>query len=121
MHIKKRIVPFYKPTFTERKEIISFLINHGGVTSTDTVCQVFFLMLPHYFVMYIVFGGYTTQALMDPLWGVVLWFSQWSSCTQTKYPLVHFPHPKNHHRVNIGGIPTNVRDCLCLADPLWFK
>ena len=26
------------------------------------------------------------------------------------------PHPKIHHRVNIDGIPTNAKNCLCLAD-----
>ena len=25
-------------------------------------------------------------------------------------------HPKIHHRVNIDGIPTNAKNCLCLAD-----
>ena len=61
-----------------QKEILLLvLINHSGVTSTDTVHK-----------------DCTAQTLMEPLWVVVLWFSWWGSCAQTKYHLVYSPHPK---------------------------
>ena len=61
------------------------------------------------------FWGYTAQALMEPLWGVLL-LSQWGSCTQTSTSFGPLPHPKIHHRVNIRWYPHLARDCLCLAD-----
>ena len=33
-----------------------------------------------------------------------------------QYPLVHSPHPKIHHKVNIDGISISSKNCLCLAD-----
>ena len=94
--------------------VINLLINHGGVTSPDTVCHVF---CKYYFIVLL---GCTAQTLTGPLWGVVVWFSQWGSCAWTKYPLVHLPHLKIYHRVNVDGIPTNARKHLYLADLWWF-
>ena len=51
------------------------------------------------------FQGCTAKTLTGPLWGVILWFYWWGSCTRTKYPLVYSPHPKIDLRVNISGIP----------------
>ena len=54
---KKRIV-IHEPICDKKNhvvKVINLLINHGGVTSTNTMCQVFFSVLPHYFAMYIAF------------------------------------------------------------------
>ena len=51
------------------------------------------------------FQSCTAQTLMGPLWGFVLWFSQWGSCTQTKYPLVHSPHPKIYQSTSLVSPP----------------
>ena len=92
----------------------------GWVTFTDTVCQVFFSMLPYYFTVYIAFqivlprhsqGLYGELSFGFPSKAAVLWQISFG-------PL---PHPKIHHRVNIDGIATNARNCLCLADIWWFK
>ena len=95
-------------------KVINLLIIHGVVTTTNTVCQVFLVFnatsLSHCVHC---FQGCTAQTLTGPLWGVVLWFSQWGSCTQTKCPLVQ-PIQKSTIE-NINGIPTNAYDHLFLA------
>ena len=75
---------------------INLLIHHGGVTSTNTNCQVsfFFFNATPLFHPASCFWVYTAQALMEPLWEV-LWLPWWGSWTWTKYPLVHSPIQKS--------------------------
>ena len=58
-------------------KIVNLLINHGGVTATDAVCQVFSFSATLLFYCVHCLQGCTAQTHMGPIWGVVLWFSQW--------------------------------------------
>ena len=63
------------------------------------------------------YNAFTVLTLIESLSRAEHWvFKQWVSCYETKYPLVHSPHQKIHHRNYIDGVPIDARDCLCLTD-----
>ena len=70
---------------------------------------VFFLLFTSLFCHVHCFKCCTVQTLPEPLWGVVVWFSQWSSSAQAKCPLVHSPHLKIHLTVNTDCILMNAK------------
>ena len=87
------------------------LINHNGAASIDTLCQVLQLFL-YYPTVHTIFRVVLPRHLQGICGELPFWFLQWGSSAQTKYPLVHSPHPKIHHRVDMDGILINARNCV---------
>ena len=117
----------YEPIHNNKKrnvaKVINLLINHAvefPPLIPYTRCPFFWcclIILP----CTLIYGVILPRHSWKPLWEV-LWFSWWGSCTWTKYPLVHSPHSKIHHKVNLEWYPLpNTRDCLYLAGLWWFE
>ena len=136
MFIKKRI-HIQKLVCKKKKEVILFIplliikeimllilsINHGGLVSTNTVCQGFFFVAD-VTVFYLVhhLQDYIAQTLTDPLWGAdLLDFPIKAAALRPNILWSTSTHPKIHHRDNINVVPIHGRNCLCLADLWWFK
>ena len=115
---KKRIVSFTNLHVLKKRnwvvKIINLLINCGGVTST-TMHQVF---VQYYLII-------STCTLLSGLHCPDTHGTSMGSCPlafpvgQLHLDQISFAplsHPQIHHRVNISGNPTNVKNHLCLAD-----
>ena len=65
--------------------------------------------------------GHTAQSPTGPIWGVAFLVPLVGQLCSDQISFDPLPHPKIHHRVNMDGIPNNVRNHVCWADLQWLK